>query len=208
MRGGAAQAATAPGPKIIALALCRPRFQCIYSCGAPPHQHNLVAHSLQIHSWMTQCRDGQEIVLMAIPIVHVFGMVAGMSFAVRSGASMVMIPNPRDLKDVLQNIDKYRPTVFPGVPTLYNAINNHPDVAAGKYKLTSIKACISGSAPLLRETKDRVEALTGGKLVEGFGLSRRRRRRTATRSRARRGPDRLGCPSPTSTAGSCRWMTG
>jgi long-chain acyl-CoA synthetase len=132
---------------------------------------NLVANSLQIHSWMTQCRDGQEIVLMAIPMFHVYGMVAGMSFAVRSGASMVMIPNPRDLKDVLQNIDKYRPTVFPGVPTLYNAINNHPDVAAGRYKLTSIKACISGSAPLLRETKDRFEALTGGKLVEGFGLS-------------------------------------
>ncbi|MBM2842757.1 MAG: lcfA [Anaerolineales bacterium] len=132
---------------------------------------NLVANTLQIHSWMTQCRDGEEIVLMAIPMFHVYGMVAGMSFAVRSGASMVMIPNPRDLKDVLENIDKVQPTVFPGVPTMYNAINNHPDVAAGKYKLTSIKACISGSAPLLRETKDRFEALTGGKLVEGFGLS-------------------------------------
>jgi long-chain acyl-CoA synthetase len=132
---------------------------------------NLVTNTLQIHSWMTECRDGQETVLMAIPMFHVYGMVAGMSFAIRSGASMVMIPNPRDLKDVLQNIDKYQPTVFPGVPTMYNAINNHPDVAAGKYKLTSIKACISGSAPLLRETKDRFESLTGGKLVEGFGLS-------------------------------------
>jgi long-chain acyl-CoA synthetase len=132
---------------------------------------NLVTNTLQIHSWMTECRDGQETVLMAIPMFHVYGMVAGMSFAIRSGASMVMIPNPRDLKDVLQNIDKYQPTVFPGVPTMYNAINNNPDVAAGKYKLTSIKACISGSAPLLRETKDRFESLTGGKLVEGFGLS-------------------------------------
>jgi long-chain acyl-CoA synthetase len=132
---------------------------------------NLVANTLQIHSWMTECRDGQETVLMAIPMFHVYGMVAGMSFAVRSGASMVMIPNPRDLKDVLENIDRYQPTVFPGVPTMYNAINNNPQVAAGKYKLSSIKACISGSAPLLRETKDRFEALTGGKLVEGFGLS-------------------------------------
>ena len=132
---------------------------------------NLVANTLQIHGWMTECRDGEEIVLMAIPMFHVYGMVAGMSFAVRSGASMVMIPNPRDLKDVLENIDKTRPTVFPGVPAMYNAINNHADVAAGKYKLTSIKACISGSAPLLRETKDRFESLTGGKLVEGFGLS-------------------------------------
>ncbi|HKZ24341.1 MAG TPA: long-chain fatty acid--CoA ligase [Acidimicrobiia bacterium] len=132
---------------------------------------NLVANSLQIRSWMTECRDGQETVLMAIPMFHVYGMVAGMSFAVRSGASMVMIPNPRDLKDVLHTIDKYQPSVFPGVPAMYNAINNNPEVAAGKFKLTSIKACISGSAPLLRETKNRFEALTGGKLVEGFGLS-------------------------------------
>jgi long-chain acyl-CoA synthetase len=132
---------------------------------------NLVANTLQIRSWMTECRDGAETVLMAIPMFHVYGMVAGMSFAVYSGASMVMVPNPRDLKDVLHTIDKYQPTIFPGVPTMYNAINNHPEVAAGKHKLTSIRACISGSAPLMRETKDRFESLTGGKLVEGYGLS-------------------------------------
>jgi len=88
-----------------------------------------------------------------------------------SGASMVMIPNARDLKDLLENINKYHPTIFPGVPTLYNALNNHPDVIAGKYKLSSIKACISGSAPLLRETKEKFEELSGGKVFEGFGLS-------------------------------------
>ena len=157
---------------------------------------NLVANSLQIRSWMTQARDGQETVLMAIPMFHVYGMVAGMSFAVRSGASMVMIPNPRDMKDVLETIDKYQPTVFPGVPTMYNAINNSPDVAAGKYKVTSIKACISGSAPLLRETKDRFESLTGGKLVEGFGLSEAP---TATHCNPLMGENRagsIGLPMP------------
>jgi len=101
----------------------------------------------------------------------VYGMVACMLFSVRTGASMVMIPNPRDLKDVLTNIQKYKCTIFPGVPTLYNAINNHPDVLAGKYNLGTIKACISGSAPLMRETKEKFEALTGGKVFEGFGLS-------------------------------------
>jgi long-chain acyl-CoA synthetase len=82
-----------------------------------------------------------------------------------------MVPNPRDLKDVLENIQKYKATLFPGVPAMYNGINNYPDVAAGKYDLSSIKACISGSAPLLLETKLRFEELTGGKLFEGYGLS-------------------------------------
>ncbi len=131
---------------------------------------NLVANTLQIRAWFPT-EEGREIMLMAIPLFHVYGMVAGMSFAVQAAASMVMIPNPRDLDDLLTSIQKYRPTLFPGVPTLYNAINNHPDVVAGKFDLSSIKACISGSAPLLRETKERFEAVTGGKLVEGYGLS-------------------------------------
>jgi len=120
---------------------------------------------------MPDIEEGKEVVLMAIPLFHVYGMVAGMCFAIKAAASMVMIPNPRDLKDVLDSIQKYKATIYPGVPTMYNAINNHPDVIAGKYKLNTIKACISGSAPLMRETKVRFEQLTGGKLVEGYGLS-------------------------------------
>ena len=69
------------------------------------------------------------------------------------------------------SINKYKPTLFPGVPTMYVAINNNPDVAAGKYDIKSIRVCLSGAAPLLQETKERFEALTGGKLVEAYGLS-------------------------------------
>lgn len=141
------------------------------SKGAVAVHRNVVANTLQIKSWMTTLKDGDEVVLMAIPLFHVYGMVAGMNFALSSGASMVMVPNPRDLVDVLSSIDKYKPTIFPGVPTLYNAINNRADVQAGKYDLKSVKACISGSAPLLRETKEKFEALTGGVVFEGFGLS-------------------------------------
>lgn len=141
------------------------------SKGAIALHRNVVANTLQIKDWMSNVREGNETVLMAIPLFHVYGMVCGMLFAIASGASLVMVPNPRDLKDVLQNIDKYRPTVFPAVPLLYNAINDHPDVLAGKYDLSSIKACISGSAPLLPETKKKFEALTGGVVFEGFGLS-------------------------------------
>jgi long-chain acyl-CoA synthetase len=141
------------------------------SKGAVALHSNLVANTLQIREWIRDCVDGQEIVLMAIPLFHVYGMVAGMCFGIRAAASLVMIPNPRDLKDVLNSIVEYKATIYPGVPTMYNAINNHPDVLAKKYNLSTIKACISGSAPLMRETKDKFEALTGGKLVEGFGMS-------------------------------------
>ena len=141
------------------------------SKGAVAMHRNVVANTLQIKLWMTGLEPGKEVVLMAIPLFHVYGMVAGMNFAMSNGASMAMVPNARDLKDVLENITKYKATIFPGVPALYNGINNHPDVKAGKYNLSTIKACISGSAPLLRETKEQFEKLTGGKVFEGYGLS-------------------------------------
>ncbi len=143
------------------------------SKGAIGLHRNLVANTLQGEAWLSAVGEdpGEGVTLMAIPMFHVYGLVVGMAVAVKNAAAMVMIPNPRDLKDVLGSIDKYRPTLYPGVPAMYNAINNHPDVLAGKYDLSSIKACISGSAPLLRETKVKFEELTGGKLVEGFGLT-------------------------------------
>ncbi len=139
--------------------------------GAVAMHRNVVANTMQMRAWFVNSIDGQETYLMGIPLFHVYGMVAGMSVAMAMGASLVMIPNARDLKDVLENISKYKTTIFPGVPLLYNGINNHPDVKAGKYDLSSIKACISGSAPLMRETKEQFEKLTGGKVFEGYGLS-------------------------------------
>jgi long-chain acyl-CoA synthetase len=132
---------------------------------------NLVANAIQIRSWMVEAKDGEETILMALPLFHVYGMVAGMLFGIRTGAALVMVPNPRDLKDLLGNAQKYKTTIFPGVPTLYNLINNSPEAQAGKYDLSSIKACISGSAPLMRETKEQFEELTGGVVFEGYGLS-------------------------------------
>jgi long-chain acyl-CoA synthetase len=132
---------------------------------------NLVANTLQVGSWMPNLLTGKETVLMAIPLFHVYGMVVGMLFGIFMAAPLVMVPNPRDMPDLLGNIKKFHPTVFPGIPMLYNAINNRPEVIAGKYNLSSIKACISGSAPLMRETKERFEALSGGKVFEGYGLS-------------------------------------
>jgi long-chain acyl-CoA synthetase len=150
---------------------------------------NLVANTLQIRKWMPDCIDGKEVVLMAIPLYHVYGMVAGMNFGIGAGASLVMVPNAKDIKDDLDNMQKYKATIFPGVPTLYNAINNWPDVVAGKYDLSSIKACISGSAPLMRETKEKFEEITGGVVFEGYGLSEAP---TATHCNPLEGENRTG----------------
>jgi long-chain acyl-CoA synthetase len=159
------------------------------SKGAVALHRNLVANTLQFKSWMVSLEEGRETALLAIPMYHVYGMVCGMNLSMALGASLLLIHNPRDLADLLGAIHKYRPTYFPAVPTLYNAINNHPDVQAGKIDLSSIKACISGSAPLMKETKEKFEALTGGKICEGYGLSEAP---TATHCNPLRGRNKIG----------------
>lgn len=141
------------------------------SKGAIALHRNLVSNTYMIRSWLSDWDYGQEIFLTAIPLFHSYGMITAMHFSISIAGTMVLIPNPRDQKDVLGSINKYQPTLFPGVPAMYVAIVNNPDVIAGKYNIRSIRACISGAAPLLMETKHRFEELTGGKLVEGYGLT-------------------------------------
>jgi len=139
--------------------------------GAMATHKNLVANSLQIKAWLPDTKEAGEIVLVALPLFHVYGMVAAMCYGLAAAATLILIPNPRDLDDLLDTINKYKPSIFPGVPTMYNAINYHPKVIEGKVNIRSIRACISGSAPLLRETQTRFEELTGASLREGYGLS-------------------------------------
>ncbi len=154
-----------------------------------PHRA-LAANAIQMRHWLAGDGDpSQERTLAAIPLFHVYGMVAVMIFAVSSGMTMIMVRNARDIDDLLIHIDAFKPSIFMGVPALYNAINMHPDVAAGKYDLSSIRACISGSAPLAPETKRRFEELTGGTVMEGFGMSEAP---TATHCNPMRGTNKVG----------------
>ncbi|QRN83908.1 long-chain fatty acid--CoA ligase [Chloroflexota bacterium] len=139
-------------------------------CAVGLHR-NLVANVHQFRQWLVNTHEGQETVLVAIPCYHVYGMVLGMHLTIRLGARMVLIANPRDMDGLLGAIETYKATVFPGVPNLYAAINHYPAVLAGKYDLSSVKACISGSATLPMKVKREFEALTHGHLVEGYGLS-------------------------------------
>jgi long-chain acyl-CoA synthetase len=139
--------------------------------GAVGLHRNLVANVYALKEWVTSAQEGEEIILAAIPLYHSFGMIVAMLLSIVYAGQTILIPNPRDQKDLLGSINKYKPSIFPGVPALYTAINNNPDVAAGKYNIKSIKVCVSGSAPLLQETKEEFERITGGKLVEGYGLT-------------------------------------
>jgi len=132
---------------------------------------NLVANVHQFRQWLVNTQEGKETVLVAIPCYHVYGMVLGMNLAIRLGARMVLIDNAGDMDGLLRAIETYQATVFLGVPTLYAAINHYPAVLAGEYDLSSVKACISGSATLPMKVKREFEALTHGHLVEGYGLS-------------------------------------
>ncbi len=130
---------------------------------------NLVTNTLQIASWLTDKKPGQEKVMAAIPFFHVYGMTVAMIFAVSLGSELVIVPNPRPIENVMNIIQKERCTIFPGVPAMYIGIVNHPKV--GQYDLTSVRACISGSAPLPMEIQERFGEITGGRLVEGFGMT-------------------------------------
>ncbi len=119
---------------------------------------NLVSNVLQCSSWLTDLEPGHEVVMGAIPFFHVFGMTVAMALSISAGGKLVVVPNPRPIENVMN-----------GVPAMYIGIVNHPDVA--KYDLKSVKACISGAAPLPMEVQEQFGAITGGRLVEGYGLT-------------------------------------
>ena len=133
----------------------------------------LVANMLQTEGILDliETPAGDEIFVGAIPFFHVYGLVIVVSTSVYRGCKIVLVPNPRDIDDVLGNIETFRATLFPGVPALYNAINNHPKVQGGEVDLSSLQLCISGSAPLPEVTKAEFERLTGSSVREGFGMS-------------------------------------
>ncbi len=130
---------------------------------------NLYANAMQLRSWVPSAEEGKEAYLTALPMFHSYAMTTCMNNSVLMAGTMILIPNPRDLDHVLKSIQKHKPTFFPGVPTMYTAINNNP--ATAQYDLKSIRACLSGAAGLPMEVAKNFEQLTGAKLVEGYGLS-------------------------------------
>ncbi len=167
------------------------------SKGAMLTHRNLVANTFQTRHWLADAEDGQEGMLSVIPFFHVYGMTTCMNFSVNLASTMVLLPK-FELHDVLKTINKYKPTIFPGVPTMYVAINNYPEVH--KYDLKSIRVCISGAAPLPVEVQQKFESLTGGKLVEGYGLTEASPVTHCTPINGRRKIGSIGVPFPDTEA--------
>ncbi|TMJ78367.1 MAG: long-chain fatty acid--CoA ligase [Alphaproteobacteria bacterium] len=136
--------------------------------GAMLTHANVNTNCQQGAAWATNLVPGKERVLAALPFFHVFAMTAVMNFAVANGAEIVIMPR-FVLDDAMKLIDKNKPTVMPGVPTMFIAMLNHPKLAS--FDLSSLKFCLSGGAPLPVDVKQKFEKLTGCKLVEGYGLS-------------------------------------
>ena len=129
---------------------------------------NLVANALQTRHWITDIREGHEAFLCALPFSHSYGLSATLNAPVMIGATMILLPT-FITGDVLKTIKREKPTLFPGVPTMYMAINNFRGVR--NFGIRSIRACISGAAPLPVEVQEAFEKLTRGRLVEGYGLT-------------------------------------
>lgn len=137
--------------------------------GAVLSHGNILANALQARAWLSDYEEGKEILLGALPFFHSYGMSIALNLALVTKATLITVPQFK-INEILELIHKERPTLFPGVPTMYVAVNNAPDVE--KYDLSSIKVCISGAAPLPVEVQKQFEKITkGGRLREGYGLT-------------------------------------
>ena len=132
------------------------------------HRH-LVAAGLQLHAWLDHKPD--DVALVPLPLFHVYACVGAQSHAIVSRTPLAIVPNPRDLDDLLNTISRVKPTLFSCVPALFIAMLNHPRVTSKQVNFGSIRASFSGAAPLMAATKERFESLTGGRIVEGYSLT-------------------------------------
>ncbi|MGB1250876.1 MAG: alpha/beta fold hydrolase, partial [Candidatus Promineifilaceae bacterium] len=158
---------------------------------------NLVANALQTRHWFPTLKYAKESVMAVIPLIHSYGMTNAMNLPIMTAATMILLP-VFDVKLVLEQVKKYKPTLFPGVPSMYMAINQTPNVR--KYGMSSLTACLSGAAPLPVEVQEAFEKLTLGRLVEGYGLTEASPVTHANPLDGVRHPGSIGVPIPNTEA--------
>ncbi|MEE9472525.1 MAG: long-chain fatty acid--CoA ligase [Acidimicrobiia bacterium] len=138
------------------------------SKGAVLTHHNLVTNCRQSSVWLVDLRDGEESVMCILPFFHAYGMTVGMNLGIYKAAKLILLPR-FNVEATLKEIERERPSLFPGVPRIYSALNQ---AAEGRtLDLSSIRACLSGAAKLPLAVAEQFEALTGGRVIEGYGLT-------------------------------------
>ena len=131
-----------------------------------------IAAGIQLYEWTKSAKKPWiDVIMLPLPLFHVYANVGVQPLAFVAPNPLSLVPNPRDIGDLLKTIKQVRPAFFNGIPTLYNAILNHPDVRAGTVDLSSIKLCFSGAAALMAETKRQFEERTGSRIIEGYSLT-------------------------------------
>jgi long-chain acyl-CoA synthetase len=139
--------------------------------GAVSDHRSLIITGTQISAWMREPMTAGDGIVLPLPLFHSYGSAGVLPAAMILGVPLILVPNPRDIGDLVKTIAREKPSVFCGVPALFNAILAHPDVAAGKIDFRSLKGSFSGAAALLAETKKRFEAVTGGRIIEAYSLT-------------------------------------
>ncbi|HEY6089001.1 MAG TPA: AMP-binding protein [Gemmatimonadaceae bacterium] len=132
----------------------------------------MVVAGLQLQSWLRPAmNEWTDSIMLPLPLFHTYANTGVQSLALINHNPIALIPNPREIRDLLKEIVEVRPAFICAVPTLLNGIMNHPMAREGKVDFSSIKLCFSGAAALMAETKKRFEELTGGVIVEGYSLT-------------------------------------
>lgn len=157
--------------------------------GTVSDHRSLVITGMQISTWLHEPLSDGASIMLPLPLFHAYGSGAALPAAMLGRATLILVPNPRDISDVVKTIEHEKPSVLCAVPTLLNALLAHPKVAARKADFSSIEATFSGAAALLAETKKRFEDITGGRIIEAYSLTEAT---LAASVNPYRGPNKLG----------------
>jgi long-chain acyl-CoA synthetase len=136
--------------------------------GAQLSHYSLLSNAVALNIWV-KSREAQDVLLAVMPYFHSYGLTVGINVCIANAITIVQIPNPREIVHVLASIEKHRVTYYPGVPTMFVGLLNFP--VRDQYDLTSLRFAVSAAAPLPPEVEERFKAVTGGRMMEAYGLT-------------------------------------
>jgi long-chain acyl-CoA synthetase len=168
--------------------------------GAMLTHRNIIANCQQVGSWMVGTKEGEEVLLGALPFYHIY-LVTGMNIAINKGWKIACVFNPREAHEVIEVIENSRASIFPGIATLFNNLNNYEHVR--EHDLSSIKYCLSGAAPLPEEVRIKFEEVSGAKVREAYGLTEMSPATTANPFVGMTKPGTVGIPFPNTDVKIC-----